>query len=279
MIKRTAYLGPKLSFCEQAAKLHTGQEQGEMLECSTIAGVFAAVEEGKAWQGIVPIENSCEGSVNETLDLLAYDSGLAITGEIIMPVKHHVMVREGLRTEEVTHILSHPQALAQCRKNLRHHFPGVRLRELPSTAEAARMVALSDKPWAALASAGAAAAYGLSVIIPDMHDYPNNETRFVAISREANAYVPESKTSLLIHTRNVPGALYECLHEFALREINLNKIESRPARTRIGEYMFFIDIEGHKDDVTVQSAVAALLQSAAALRILGSYTAARSAGV
>ena len=101
MIKRTAYLGPKLSFCEQAAKLHTGQEQGEMLECSTIAGVFAAVEEGKAWQGIVPIENSCEGSVNETLDLLAYDSGLAITGEIIMPVKHHVMVREGLRTEEI----------------------------------------------------------------------------------------------------------------------------------------------------------------------------------
>lgn len=275
MVKNTAYLGPALSFCEEAARLYSGQEQGEMLACSTIAGVFAAVEEGKTIQGIVPIENSCEGSVNETLDLLSHDGGLTITGEIIIPIKHHVLVKDGVGLDEVTHILSHPQALAQCRQNLRQKLPGVKLLEVSSTAEAARLVSSSGKPWAALASSGAAETYGLSVVIPNMHDYPGNETRFVAIAREANKYRQECKTSLIIHTRHVPGALYECLREFAVRGINLSKIESRPARTRIGEYMFFIDIDGHIKDAQVKSALEALLARAEALRVLGSYPAAR----
>lgn len=274
----TAYLGPELSFCEKAAILYSGQEQGQMLACPTIASVFAAVEEGKAVQGIVPIENSCEGSVNETLDLLTHDCGLAITGEIIIPVEHHLMVRDGVRPDEITHILSHPQALAQCRQNLRDKLPGVQWLEISSTAEAARLVASSDEPWAALASSGAAETYGLSVLITDMHDYSGNETRFVAISREANKYTHDCKTSLLIHTRHVPGALYECLREFAARGINLSKIESRPARTRIGEYMFFIDIDGHRQDQPIKSALEALLTSAEALRVLGSYPMARPKG-
>jgi prephenate dehydratase len=277
MAKEVAYLGPALSFCEEAALLYTSQSQDAMLACPTIASVFNAVEEGAVLQGVVPIENSCEGSVNETLDILAHDTELNITGEIIIPVKHHVMTRQEAVSDKVTHILSHPQALAQCRKNLRTHFPGIQFLEVSSTAEAARIVASSDKSWAALASSGAAAAYGLSVIMPNINDHPGNETRFVALSREIKTYTENCKTSLLIHTRHVPGALYECLREFAVRGINLNKIESRPARTKIGEYMFFIDIEGHRQDAHIKNALNAVVKSAEALRILGSYPAARPA--
>lgn len=275
----TAYLGPALTFSEEAALLYTGGEQGQMLACPTITSVFNAVEEGRAVQGIVPIENSCEGSVNETLDLLAHDTDLIMTGEIIIPVKHNVLVREGISLNEVTHILSHPQALAQCRKNLSYHLPGVQQLEVSSTAEAARLVASSDQSWAALASSGAGKAYRLSVMITDANDYPGNETRFVVISRVKNTCMEGCKTSLVIHTQHKPGALYQCLHEFAARGINLNKIESRPARTRIGEYMFFIDIEGHTQSEPVNSALIALQTIARDLKILGSYPAAVRGGM
>lgn len=274
MPKPTAYLGPALTFCEQAALCYTGDNSDHLLPCPGVEAVFAAVDEGKALQGIVPMENSCEGSVNQTLDLLAYDYKLKISGEIIIPVKHHVLARKGFKPGQISCILSHPQALAQCRKNLRYRFPDAQLRVVSSTAEAARLVAATAKPWAALASLGAAQAYGLSVMIANVHDYPDNETRFVVISREEKPYSENWKMSLLIHTRHVPGALYECLHEFAARGINLSKIESRPERRRVGEYMFFIDIDGPGEAADIKNALTALRKIAEEVRILGTYPAA-----
>jgi prephenate dehydratase len=225
MVKNIAYLGPALSFCEEAAMTYSGTPQEQMLACAAISEVFAAVDEGKALQGIVPIENSCEGSVNETLDLLAYDYFLAVTGETIIPVEHHALMRKEMQAAEPTRILSHPQALAQCRRNLKKLFPYVQLSAVSSTAEAARMVAASDQPWAALASAGAACAYGLLMVQKNMHDHPNNETRFVVIGKKHNDYKPGCKTSLLIHTQHAPGALFNaCMNlpseELILIELN-----------------------------------------------------------
>ncbi|ACV61799.1 Prephenate dehydratase [Desulfofarcimen acetoxidans DSM 771] len=272
-INKIAYLGPIGTFCEEAACKFTMREQvdWQLLPCGTIVDVFNSVYRGEVDLGIVPIENSCEGSVNQTLDLLANEFDLKITGEIILPVQQNLISRQGVELTAITRVLSHPQALAQCREYLEGHLPGAEPVEIASTAEAARQVALSGEVWAAIGTAGAAAAYGLAVLVPAINDYSNNETRFVLLSRFDSDCFWDCKTSLLVYVLNQPGALSRVLGEFSLRGINLTKIESRPTRKKIGEYFFFIDIEGHRLEPKVKEALEEIRTVAQAVRVLGTY--------
>ncbi|WP_066632990.1 prephenate dehydratase [Desulfolucanica intricata] len=271
MAKKVGYLGPRGTFCEEAAMSYAQKGAWEFLPHRTIEDVFSSVCLGMVEIGIVPIENSCEGSVNQTLDLLAYQYDLKIAGEIVLPVRQNLLARPGVKAQEITRILSHPQALAQCRGYLSGNFAGADLVDTPSTAEAARQVAQSGEALAAVGTAGAARAYGLTIISPDINDRSSNETRFIVLSGEDSEYAENCKTSLIVNVLNRPGALYQVLKEFSLRGINLTKIESRPTRTKIGEYLFFIDFEGHRLEPRVKEAIDGLKTAAQEVRILGSY--------
>ncbi len=280
MKNKMAYLGPRGTFCEEAAIRCTDPTKWELVPYNSIEQVFAAVHLGEMDSGIVPIENSCEGSVNQTMDLLAYDYDLKLSGEIVLPIKHNLLARPGIELEGISRIISHPQALAQCRRYLNANFKSLELIDVASTAEAARRVAESNDSWAAIGTTTAARAYGLEILCSEIQDRPNNETRFITLtkygSNAANGNTSGDgsclhKTSLLLYLMNKPGALFQALEQFNLYEINLTKIESRPAQTRIGEYLFFIDIEGHQLDPRVTKALAGLKSITHDIRILGSY--------
>ncbi|MDD3363659.1 MAG: prephenate dehydratase [Syntrophomonas sp.] len=275
MKNKMAYLGPRGTFCEEAALHYTNNNGCELVPYPSIESVFSAVNRGEIDSGIVPIENSCEGAVNQTLDLLAYEYNLKISGEVFLPVKQNLLIRPGQELKEISCIFSHPQALAQCRRYLTVNFKDIELIDVASTAEAVRQVANSAEPWAAVGTEVAAQTYGLEVISSDIQDLVNNETRFIIISQCASgaSYLPieNAKTSLLLYLLNIPGALFHALEQFYLHDINLSKIESRPAQTRIGNYLFFIDIEGHQLEPRVKEALNGLKTLAHDVRILGSY--------
>jgi len=279
-VNSMAYLGPRGTFCEEAALRYIDPTIWELVPYPTIEQVFAAVHRGEMDSGIVPIENSCEGSVNQTMDLLAYDYDLKLSGEIILPINHNLLARHGIELKAISRIISHPQALAQCRRYLNANFDGLDLVDVASTADAARRVAESNDSWAAIGTTAAARAYGLDILNCDIQDRLNNETRFIILSSECNQdianeddtwLIKNTKTSLLLYLMNSPGALFRALEQFYLYEINLTKIESRPAKTRIGEYLFFIDIEGHRLDPRVKKALAGLKSITHEIRVLGSY--------
>lgn len=271
MTENIAYLGPGGTFCEEAARQYRGGNAWQLLPLPSIRQVFEAVAAGEAARGIVPIENSYEGAVNQTLDLLTGDHDLKIAGEIIIPVRQNLLIHPRATGEKIDCIWSHGQALAQCQEYLHQYYPDVPVREVHSTAEAARMVATSGETWAAIATQAAAKNYGLKVLAADIQDQLNNSTRFVVLSREEADCRTGGKTSLLIYVVDRPGALYEVLREFYIRGINLCKIESRPARTRIGEYLFFIDIEGNRQEEHISEVLTALTNVTATVRVLGSY--------
>lgn len=271
MTEKIAYLGPRGTFCEQAAQQYRGQNDWQLLPLPSIRQVFEAVMTGEAARGIVPIENSYEGAVNQTLDLMTGDHDLQIAGEIIIPVRQNLLIHPQATGEKIDCIWSHGQALAQCQEYLHRNYPEVPVREVYSTAEAARMVATSGETWAAIATQAAAENYGLKVLAADIQDQLNNSTRFVVLSRKEADCRRGGKTSLLIYVVDRPGALYEVLREFYIRGINLCKIESRPARTRIGEYLFFIDIEGNRQEEHISEVLTALTNVTATVRVLGSY--------
>lgn len=274
MLNRLAYLGPAGTFCEEAAGQFLKTGSWEPVPYPSIEAVFAAVYREEASAGIVPIENSLEGSVNQTLDLLAYDYDLIITSEIVLPIRHNLLTRPEISLLEVSRVLSHPQALAQCRRFLAAKFPAAEPVSVTSTAEAARLVSISPEPWAAVGTAASAQLYGLKIMAENIADQPNNETRFIVISRQELECSGPYKTSLLLSVSHQPGALFQALGEFSLRGINLSKIESRPAKTKIGEYLFFIDIDGHYQEPQVAEAMEALKSTALSLRMLGSYVSA-----
>lgn len=281
MKKIVSYLGPAGTFCEEAALASTIlDDRWELMPCSTIDAVFAAVQLGKAERGVVPIENSCEGSVNLTLDLLAYDYELEITGEIILPVKHNLLVRSGLNIGDISTVLSHAQALAQCRNYLSKNLGNINLVDIPSTAEAAHRVSTSDEPWAAIGTCMAARTYGLTILKAEIQDRADNETRFISLGLSnleelsSNHEYPGLdlfKTSLILSVGHQPGALFKALEQFYLYDINMSKIESRPAKTKIGNYLFFIDIDGHLLEPKVVKALRGLETIVNDLRVLGSY--------
>lgn len=274
---RIAYLGPAGTFTEDALAEARGGEEFEPLRTATIAEAILAVERGEAERALVPIENSTEGSVRPTLDTLVFEAaGVTIVGEHDYAVHVHLIARAGTETAAVEAVLSHPQPLAQCARFLSEQLPGVERRGVSSTAAAVRMVAESERPWAALGARTAADLYGCEVLREGVEDEPDNVTRFVWIAprgTEAGGNGPW-KTSLVFSELGAdhPGALVDALQEFSSRGINLSRIESRPLRQGLGRYMFFVDLEGAAADATVAEAIEGLRAKAESVRILGSYS-------
>ncbi len=271
---KVAYLGPRGTFTHQAALQQFGQ-MADYLATSTIAEIFASVDRGQAEFGVVPVENSTEGVVSHTLDLLV-DSPLTIYAEIHVPIQHALLSKSG-ELERVTAVYSHPQPLGQCREWLELNLPGVPQHTQHSTTQAAEHAA-REPGSAAIASLAAAELYGLRVVRAGIEDHPGNTTRFLVISKQAPRRSRRDITSLLFSIkRDQPGALYRALEPFALSQVNLTRIESRPTKIRAWEYIFFCDFEGHAEDESVARAIAQLEPRCDFVKVLGSYPRAEDA--
>ncbi len=264
---RIAYLGPEGTFTQAAALKHFGHSVSTASH-AVIDEVFRDVEAGSSHYGVVPVENSSEGVVTHTLDMFL-NSPLKIIGEVQLRIHHHLLARTD-NLAALRRVYAHQQALAQCREWLDENLAGVERVALSSNAEAARRVG-AEADAAAIASREAADIYQLRVLASNIEDEPDNTTRFLVIGREAAARSGRDKTSLLVSAANRPGALYHLLAPFAQHGISMTRIESRPSRRGVWEYVFFVDIEGHCDDPQVTEALKALGGEAAMLKVLGSY--------
>ncbi|WJW76687.1 prephenate dehydratase [Thiohalobacter sp. IOR34] len=262
-----AYLGPEGTFTQAAALKHFGHSVNT-LALGAIDEVFREVEAGSAHYGVVPVENSTEGVVSHTLDMFVR-SPLKICGEVTLRVELHILSREpGI--DAIQRIYAHRQALAQCREWLDANLPQAERIAVASNAEAAR-IARDEAGAAAVASATAAELYGLAILARNVEDEPGNTTRFLVIGTQTVAPSGQDKTSLLVAVRNQPGALYELLRPFSEHGISMTRIESRPSRQGMWDYVFFVDIEGHVADPPVARALEELGERATLLKILGSY--------
>jgi len=277
---RYAYLGPEGTFTEAALLGWLAGRAAELVPCSTVDAALDAVRDGHVDGAMVPLENSVEGSVSATLDALATGGPLVITAEAQVPVSFVLMARPGTSLADVRTVTTHPHAEAQCRTWLTENVPQAELVLAASTAAAAAAVAAPGSTFdAAIAAPIAAVAYDLDVLARDVGDNAAAETRFVLVTRPAppNPATGADKTSLVLFIgEDHPGALLEILTEFAVRGVNLTRIESRPTGGGIGDYFFSIDIEGHVDEARVGEALTGLRRVCAAVRYLGSY--ARSDG-
>lgn len=262
-----AFLGPEGTFTQQAAYKHFGHAI-QAVPLPAIDEIFRAVESGACQYGVVPVENSTEGVITHTLDSFLR-SVLMIAGEVSLRIHHNLMGKLG-SLAEIREVYSHQQSLAQCREWLDRYLPEARRVPVSSNAEAARLVATAPEA-AAIAGEVAAELYGLGILERNIEDEPDNTTRFLVIGRNAVSRTGGDKTSLLLATRNFPGALYGVLEPFARHRISMSKIESRPSRRGTWDYVFFIDLEGHRDDPAVAEALAELEQHVTMLKILGSY--------
>jgi prephenate dehydratase len=234
--------------------------------------VGLAVTSGITQLGVVPIENSLEGSVTFTLDLLISQTGLSIYNEIVLPIEHFLMAKSGTRAPDVEVIYSHPQALAQCRNFLERCFPNAARTASLSTISAVADMQESTVPAAAISPRRAAELHDVEIIGQDIQDNPNNVTRFAVLSNSDHSPTGRDKTSICFSfERDAPGSLYGALGEFARRNINLVKIESRPTKESLGQYIFLIDCEGHREDPLTHEAIEALSSSVSLLKVLGSY--------
>jgi prephenate dehydratase len=271
---RFAFLGPAGTFSEEAL-LSLGIEGVDPYPCVSIEEVFEAVERGQADGGVVPIENSVEGSVPATLDSLAFETSLEIQSELVVDIHHALILAPGADLAGVTTVASHPQATGQCRRWLARNLPGRSVVAANSTAEAVQR-AVGDPAVAAVGTRLAAELYGGTIAEPAIEDYAGNQTRFVVIGRGLRSRTGDDKTSLALFLKaDKPGALLMILSEFAYGEINLTKIQSRPTKRALGDYMFFVDLEGHVEDQHVRTALDCLRLKLREVKVLGSYPRAR----
>jgi prephenate dehydratase len=250
-----------------------GFAAAEHVPFPTIVAAVRAVESGDAELAVVPIENSRQGTITDTVDLLIQDDGIAISREIVLPIEHCLMAPQGVTRAGVEVVYSHPQSLGQCRRWLEVNLPHARTEAALSNAEAVA-VAMRTPAAAAIAPARAADIYGAEILERGIEDSRANKTRFVAIGREGAPPTGRDKTSLafaVAHDR--PGTLVSVLHEFSDRSINMTKIESRPSGDELGVYVFLIDIDGHRDDALVEQALAAVREQADFFKVFGSYPA------
>ncbi|HWE26500.1 MAG TPA: prephenate dehydratase [Polyangia bacterium] len=264
---RVAFLGPEATFTHMAARSRFGLS-ARYVPAATVAGVFAEVEKGVADLGVVPIENSTEGVVNSTLDVLI-DSELCITAEIATTVSHCLLTRSGT-LEGVQKVYSHPQALAQCRQWLSANLSNVAQIEVASTALAARLTR-DDPVAAAVASELAGQLYDLKIARKKIEDEVRNVTRFLVIGRQAAPATGRDKTSILFSLKDEAGVLFKVLQPLADAGLNLSRIESRPSRKKLWDYVFFIDVDGHASEPAVKAAIAALEERCQFVKVLGSY--------
>lgn len=262
-----AFLGPHATFSHLAAQSYFGTSTSFVPQ-ATIFHVFDEVEKGRVQWGVVPVENSLEGSVNLTLDQLM-SSPLKIRAEIFLRISH-CLLAPGKRIDRVRRVYSVPQVLAQCQGWLRTNLPRCTFAESESTAAAARSVG-KDKDGAAIGSRLAAATYGLNILSEAIEDNPSNTTRFLVMGEGETKMTGMDKTSVIFGTPHVPGALYHALEPFVERRINLMKIESYPLKERLWEYLFFVDFSGHVDDPGIKKSMKALRRKTNFLKILGSY--------
>ncbi len=270
---RIAYLGPQGTYTESAARKHFGAAPA-LISCASIDEAFRTVEAGNADYAVVPVENSTEGAVGRTLDLLLASS-LKICGEVSLRIHHNLLSRAGALTQVKT-LYSHAQSLGQCHEWLNKNLAQAPRIAVASNAEAARMAA-ADPESAAIAGEAAAECYGLNRLAVNIEDEANNTTRFLVLATHDSGASGRDKTSLLCTTQNRPGAVHDLLAPLAEYGVSMTKFESRPARSFGGgawAYVFFIDVEGHQQQPQVSAALQALAQRAGFLRILGSYPAA-----
>ncbi len=291
---RVGYFGPEGTFTQEALIDATRGLELELLPFPTIYDTVMSVHAGLVERALVPIENSLEGSVNATLDTLAIETeDVAIVGEVVHPIRHCLIARTALELPEIEAVVSHPQANAQCARFIRTRLPQARVLAGSSTAEAVRIVADHDGPWAALGNRLAAERYGCQVLRAGVEDMTGNETRFAWLAPtgappggpvasrglHATATTPTLgpwKTAIVFWGlgSETPGWLVRCLAEFAEREVNLTRIESRPRKQGLGRYMFFLDLEGRDTEPHVAQALRALRGHVEILRVLGSFPAA-----
>ena len=263
---RVAYLGPEFTFSHLAAIEGFGQS-AELVPVGTIAAVFEEVERGQAQFGVVPMENSTDGRVSDTLECFARSHVRICAG---LPLRiHHCLLGIGAR-DDLRTVYSKPQPLSQCRNWLARHLPNVGLHEVGSTAEAARR-AKDDPRSAAVASAQAGIHYGLPVLVRNIEDNADNVTRFAVISSRSGNHTGHDKTALLFEISHEPGTLADALVIFKRNRLNMTMLESFPIPGSLGRYLFFLEFEGHQDDANARRAVAALSKNAMRIEVLGSY--------
>ncbi len=271
MTRNIAFQGIAGAYSEQAIQQFFGPDV-DSTPRNSLEDIFLAVEEGGADFGMLPVENAVAGSVNRSYQLLM-EHDLRIHAEVILRVRHMLMAPAGTSLHELEQVRSHPQALAQCQRYLERH--GLAAVPAFDTAGAARDLAAEPAPGVAVvASALAAELYDLEIIDQDIEDYRFNYTRFFVLAVESPPRAPRNKTSIIFTTPHQPGALYDCMGEFAKRRINLSKIESRPRLNRPWQYVFYLDFEGHCQDAACEAAVMGLLRRSSFVKLLGSYPAA-----
>ncbi len=270
MAKRIAYLGPQGTFTEDAALLH--DKTAQLIPFPSIPAVAVAVASGMAEEGVVAIENSLEGSVTDTLDLLIHESGVFIRKELVLPIEHYLLVKPGTEAGEVKVLYSHPQALGQCRNVIERCFPKVNVVAALSNAAAVEEMMASTHSAAAIGTRRAAELYGAEILARGIQDKASNVTRFVVLALTDHPPTGSDKTSLCFSfADDRPGVLCEVLQKFAERNINLAKIESRPSKESLGRYIFLIDIEGHHDDSLVSEVLKQVREVTALFKVFGSY--------
>ncbi len=269
-----AYLGPEATFTHIAAMNYFGHS-AEFIPEADIHAIFSAVERKTCHFGVVPVENSIEGSVNHTLDLL-FESDITICAEQYQTISHDLLSISG-DLAEIEAVYSHPQPIGQCRRWLRDNLENVEISECSSTALAAQKASREPKA-AAIASSMASQVYSLKIVASNIEDYSKNTTRFLVIGHDKNARTEKDKTSIMFVTAHVPGALYRVLEPIAKSEINMLKLESRPTKHENWNYFFFIDLEGHIEDDRVQEVVNKMKRRCLYLKILGSYPMEHGAG-
>lgn len=270
--KRVAHLGPAGTFSEEAAVRYVEGGEARLVSLASIAAVFSAVETGMADEGIVPIENSLEGPVGATLDLLIHESSLHIKHELLLSIRHCLLARPGTQVETVHVLYAHPQALAQCRRFIDRCLPKVDVIAALSNAASVEEMMGDDRPTVAIGPEQAAVLYGADVLARNIQDESSNVTRFVVLAPEDHPPTGCDRTSICFAVPDdVPGALCNVLEEFARERINLSKIESRPTKEALGKYFFLADVEGHRLDPLVAQVLERVRPKADRLKIFGSY--------
>ncbi|MFQ5934287.1 MAG: prephenate dehydratase [Dehalococcoidia bacterium] len=270
MAKKIGYLGPAGTFTEEAALLYDGKAQ--LIPFPSVPAVGSAVVSGMVEEGVVAIENSIEGSVTDTLDLLIQESDLAIRQEIVLPIRHCLLVKPGTTAEQIKVIYSHPQALAQSRRFLERCFPKAQMEAALSTAAGVEEVKRGDGSVAAVATGRAAELYQVDVLARDNQENSSNVTRFVVLSSTDHSPTGSDRTSLCFSfDDDRPGLLVGVLSEFAQRKINMAKIESRPSKESLGQYIFLVDLDGHRAQSPIREALEKVRENTSRLKVFGSY--------
>lgn len=269
---RIAFLGPKGTYSQEALTRCPWANGAELMPVPSIPDVIWAVAEGKAEAGLVPTENSLEGAINVSLDMLVHKVDLFIKYEVALPIRCNLLAKSGISLDRIEAVYSHPQPLAQCREFLQEKLPKAAIFSTDSTTKAVQIVKDCEENFAAIGTKLAGELYGLECIAQNIQDSEDNHTRFLLLTKTDHSPTGKDKTSIAFaQDKDRPGGLYSIMSEFALRNINLTRIESRPSRKMLGEYIFFLDFIGHREDCLVQEALQAAKEKTTFLKILGSY--------